>query len=69
MDLSMFSSSESLNESDSDMTGRENRKMRKMTHDFTIYAQRSKNPIEKDPMFKKMNQEGVISEIDLDNLI
>ena len=40
-----------------------------MTYDFSQCAQRSRNPIERDPMFQKMNEEGIIVDIDLDNLI
>lgn len=69
IDLTIFSSSDNQNESDCDISGRQNRKMRKMTHDLLICTERSRNPLEKDPLFQKMNEEGVINQIELDNLI
>lgn len=69
IDLTMFSSSDNHMEAESDSEARENRKMRKMTYDFSQCAQRSRNPIEKDPVFQKMNQGAIILDIDLDTLI
>lgn len=69
IDLSMFSSSDSQQDPDFDFSSRETRKMRKMTFDSFQCTERARNPIEKDPAFQKMNQDGVIINIDLDNLI
>jgi hypothetical protein len=40
-----------------------------MTYDYSYFAERARNPIEKDPMFQKMNQTGIITNIDFDNLL
>lgn len=37
-----------------------------MTYDFFMMPQRASNPLEKDLMFQKMNEEGTVWEIDLD---
>mgnify|MGYP006872490413 CR=1 FL=1 len=40
-----------------------------MTYDFSHFSQRSRNPIEKDPMFQKMNENGIIMDVDLEDII
>ena len=40
-----------------------------MTYDFSHFGQRSRNPIEKDPMFQKMNENGIIMDVDLEDII
>ena len=37
-----------------------------MTYDFWMVPERAPNPLEKDIMFQKMNEDGAIWEIDLD---
>lgn len=45
IDLSIFSSSDNHGDFDFDICGREVRKMRKMTYDFSQYTERASNPI------------------------
>ena len=43
-------------------------RVRKLTYDFACVHERAENPLEKDIMFQKMNEDGIINEIDLDAL-
>lgn len=55
IDLSIFSSHEAQQDGGLGLGGKEFRKVRKMTYDFPKLSTSARNPLEKDPMFKKLN--------------